>query len=308
MSDWSLAAKEVSSFPPSWPMAKGRIRDYLNCLALLFVLALLGCDRSSMMKKMIPEQDAAVAKHYTEAIRHGEYEALEQDAGPSLAGPELRGMLVNMTTIFPDPTEEPTSLKPVALGFFRKADGATNTSITLEYEFREKWVLAEVVTQKINGKVMLMGIQVRSIPESIETLNGFNFLGKGGSQYTVLLLALMAPLLALYAFVMCIKARLGMSKWLWLAFILVGVGKLAVNWTTGQVFFTPFAVQLVPGGASALGYAPWMVYTSLPIGAIAFLFYQRSKGEYVNAQLGTPNGEQLESVADDTVTKPEIDT
>ncbi len=283
------------------------LRTMRHMLVGIFLLvssiAIIGCDRSSMMRKMIPEQDATVAKHYVEAIRHSEYETVERDAGPSLAGPSLRGTLASMTAVFPDPTEEPASIKPVALGYFRKANGAMNTSITLEYEFREEWVLAEVVTQKADGIVRLTGVNVRSLPESMESLNGFNFVDKGGSQYTVLLLALAAPLLALYAFVMCFKTRLGSSKWLWLAFILVGVGKLTVNWTTGQLFFTPLAIQLIPGGASALGYGPWMVFTSLPLGAIAFLFDQSSKREPLKAQIGRSTGELVESVSDGSSTK-----
>src|SRR5665213_2154719 len=101
MNDGSLTEREVCSFQPSWLLARGRARDRLNRLAFFFVLALFGCDRSSMMKKMVPEQDVTVAKHYLEAIRHGDYETVEQDAGPSLAGPDLRGTLAKMTAIFP---------------------------------------------------------------------------------------------------------------------------------------------------------------------------------------------------------------
>jgi hypothetical protein len=278
MNDKSLSENAFPSYLLLGLRARARATRPLNGLALLLMLALLGCDRSSMMEKMIPEQDVSVATHYAEAIRRGEYETVEQNADPSIAGPDLDSTLANLTAIFPGPSEEPTSIKPVAMSFSRKANAAMNTSITLEYEFPEEWVLAEVTTQKVDGRITITGIHVQAIPESIESLNGFTFVNRGVSQYAMLILAIAAPLLVLYAFVLCFKARLGRSKWLWLVFILVGVGKLTVNWTTGQLFFTPLAIQLIPSGIYALGYAPWMIYISLPIGAIAFLFY-RSSGD-----------------------------
>jgi hypothetical protein len=300
-----MAEREVASFPLSRLLAKSRGRNLLNGTALLFVFALLGCDRSSMMKKMIPEQDAAVAKRYVEAIRHGEYETVEQNAAPSIAGPDLRSNLTSLRAVFPGSSTDPTSIKPVALRFFGNKHEAINTSITLEYEFPGEWVLAEVTTQKVGDAVTITGVHARSMPESIESVNGFTFADKGGSQYIVLILAIAAPLLALYAFVMCIKTRLGWSKWLWLVSILVGVGKLTVNWTTGQLFVTPFAIQLVPGGANAMGYAPWMVYTSLPVGAIAFLFYRNSRRAPAQAIPGGPESETDESTSTDSITTPD---
>ncbi len=230
-----------------------------------------------------------LAERYMDAIRHKDYETVEQIADPTIAGPDLRDALAGLAAIFPDPAEEPTSVKPVAINFFRKAGGATNTSITLEYEFSNEWLLAEVTTQKVEGVVTITGVHAKSIPESVESQNGFNLMNKGLSQYAVLLLAIATPLLTLYALVLCIKTKLDKRKWLWLAFILFGIGKLSVNWTTGQLYVMPLAVQLPPSGAHALGYAPWMVYTSIPLGAIIFLVYRDEIRASSNARLGSPN-------------------
>jgi hypothetical protein len=262
-----------------------------QALALTLLCALIGCDRTSMMRKMIPAQDATLAEHYMDAIRHKEYETVEQHADPSIAGPDLRNSLADLAAIFPDSAEDPASVKPVAMNLFRKAGGATNTSITLEYEFSQEWVLAEVTTQKVDGIVTITGVHAKSIPESVESQNGFNLKDKGLSQYFVLLLAIATPLFTLYALILCIKTRIEKRKWLWMVFILVGVGRLTVNWTTGQLYVMPFAVHLLSGGASAFGYAPWMIYVSLPIGAIIFFVYRDSISASSDAQLGSPTGE-----------------
>jgi hypothetical protein len=272
------------------------VKVYLSrlsqALALTLLCALVGCDRASMMRKMIPAQDATLAEHYMDAIRHKEYETVEQRAAPSIAGPDLRNSLADLAAIFPNPAEEPISVKPVAINLLRKAGGATNTSITLEYEFSNEWVLAEVTTQKVDSVATITGVHAKSIPESVESQNGFSLKNKDTSQYVVLFLAVLAPVFTLYALMLCIRTKIEKRKWLWIIFILVGVGKLTVNWTSGQVYVMPLAFQILSGGAMALGYAPWMIYVSLPIGAIIFLVYRDS----ISA---SPSDEPLHLVSDE---------
>jgi hypothetical protein len=62
-------------------------------------------------------------------------------------------------------------------------------------------------------------------------------------------------------------------KWLWIIFILIGFGKLSLNWTTGQILFNPlsFYVQLFSVAVIKHGpYAPWIFSISIPLGAIIF--------------------------------------
>ena len=127
-----------------------------------------------------------------------------------------------MKDIFPNPSEEPRSIKPVALSFLRKGNSSINTSISLEYEFLNEWVIAEIVTQKAEAGTKITGVNVRRLPVSIESLTGFKFLGRGETQYEVLLLAIASPLFALYACVICFKARLGKAKWIWAPITFLG--------------------------------------------------------------------------------------
>jgi hypothetical protein len=73
--------------------------------------------------------------------------------------------------------------------------------------------------------------------------------------------------------VRCIRRERGPKRWLWLGLTVVGVGKLAVNWTTGLAFLTPIFVSFPPAGATAPLYGPWTVYVSVPFGAIAYLLF-----------------------------------
>ena len=107
-----------------------------------------------------------------------------------------------------------------------------------------------------------MGFHVTPIADSLENLYRFTLVGKGATQYAILSLAVLAPLFSLYVFVLCIKTKMEKKKWLWLIFIVLGFGKLVVNWTTGEIYLTPLAIQL-PAAANAQFYGPWMVYVSI---------------------------------------------
>jgi hypothetical protein len=49
------------------------------------------------------------------------------------------------------------------------------------------------------------------------------------------------------------------------------VGRFGINWTNGETFYNFSYLQLPPGGAMAPPYGSWILYFSLPLGAILFL-------------------------------------
>ncbi len=65
-------------------------------------------------------------------------------------------------------------------------------------------------------------------------------------------------------------------KWLWMLFVLVGVGKLAVNWGTGEWTYQLLAIQIPCFTMTRPLYGTWTIGAYLPVGAILFLNH-RSK-------------------------------
>lgn len=233
-----------------------------------FCLLLLGCNQAALMKRFASPEDEANAKKYIDLLQQRRFEQIERELDPSLVDSNTQDTLARMAAMIP--AEGPKSIKVVGAHVFRGPD-VSRTNITLEYEFPSKWVLAELTTQKKEGSSTLVGFHVTPIADSLENLNKFNLVGKGKVQYFVLILAILSTLFSLYALVLCIRTKNVKNKWLWVIFVLVGVGKLTVNWTTGEWGFQTLAFQISCGIASAQLYGPWMVAVSLPLGAIVFL-------------------------------------
>jgi hypothetical protein len=259
----------VSGYRRRWREEMG---SRLKGFAVLILVVLAGCDQAAVMKKITPPEDEATARSYVELLHQDKFDQIEKDLDPSIQGPGTLATLASMTRMLP--AGAPSSIKVVGYQTSLTPDSRT-TRVTREYEFPGRWLLAEIVMRKSGEAVTVLGFHLTPMTDSLEHVNRFTLAGKAASQYTILGMAVLAPLFSLYALVLCIRTKLGKTKWLWLVLLLLGIGKVAVNWTTGQIFLTPIAFQIPPGGANSLLYSPWQVYVSLPVGAIVFLVLRR---------------------------------
>jgi len=240
--------------------------NYLVCVALCAFL--VGCDQATLMKKLTRPEDESAARNYVELLRQRELDQIESDLDPSLRSTDARDQLAGMATFLPH--DAPRSIKVVGAKTFSNPTYST-ADITLEYEFQDQWLLANVVTKRTGLDSTLIGFHVTPIPDSLENLNRFTLVGKSGVQYFVLILALCFFAFSLYALVLCIQTKNLRAKWAWMLVVLIGVGKVGINWSTGDWNFMLFAFQLPCAGANAALYGPWTVGAYLPLGAIIFL-------------------------------------
>lgn len=230
-------------------------------------LKFYGYDRASLLKKNIPQEDEALARDCVDLLLQNRLDELESRLDLNVKNADMREKLVEMSSYFPS---KPLSVKTVEGGVVHGRDFST-TAITLEYQFQGSWLLANLVIQTKAGVKTITTFGVTPTAERYEEVNEFTLADKGFSQSAGLLLTLSVVALTLYAFVLCVRMELGKKKWIWLVAIVVGVCRLTVNWTTGEWFFTPLALNIPPVQAWSSAYGPWMLQICSPVGAIAFL-------------------------------------
>lgn len=236
----------------------------------------MACSQEELIQKFSSPEDQAMAKSYIDRLRARSFDEIEEALDPSIRTANIRETLVKMADLVPN--QEPTSVKIVGAHSFSASDAKT-VNTTFEYNFGDKWLLANVAVRERQGTKTIVGFNVNPISQSLETQNRFTLAGKGAIQYSVLIAAIAAALLTLYSLVICAKTKFPKRKWLWVLFILVGFGKLAVNWTTGEWGIAPLSVQLFSAAAMAPLYGPWTIAVSLPLGAIVFLLFKRTRLE-----------------------------
>jgi len=243
------------------------LRLYLGSL-LVVGLSLAGCSKSDLLQRFASAEDQALARKYIDLLRHRQLEEIEKSTDPSLAEPSTGQTLIKMAALFP--TGEPTSVTLVGAQTFSSPDSST-VNLTFEYGFAGKWLVTNVALKKQRGNTTIVGFHVNPQPTSLEAQNKFALNGKTPVQYAVLGLAIVVPLFTLWALASCVRTKLRGRKWPWILFIVLGVGRFAVNWTTGAWGFAPISVQLFGASATALFYGPWTLAVSLPLGAMVFL-------------------------------------
>ena len=240
--------------------------------AVCLTLLLGACSQDALMQKFASSAEQAAARAYIDQLRNREFAEIEKAADTMIAGPTLDATLGKMAGLIP--SGPPVSVKLV--GAHRlSASGGTTVNLTFEFQFPDRWVLANVATRSKDGSTTIIGLNVYPELSSLESANRFTLSGKTAFQYFVLGSAIVAAIFTLVVLFVCVRTKIKRRKWLWVLFILFGFGKLSVNWTTGQWGFMALAAQLFSAAAAAPLYGPWMVSVSLPIGAILFLIYRR---------------------------------
>ncbi len=291
----------LSALTPEWN-GSAELRSprvwWVRCCCLLFLalplggcnrdnyLRLFGYDRAALLKKYTPQDDEILAIHYVDLLRQSQFEQIEDRLDPSIKNPETRDTLTGMSDTIP--TGEPTSIKTVDSRVIYGRDSSTSC-ITLEYEFAPQaipingsaelsgvWLIAQVVIQTKGGVKSITGLHVSPSSRSFEEINEFTLANKGISQYAALCLAIGAAGFSVYAFVLCIRTRMGKKKWFWLVLILVGIFRFNVNWTTGEWSFTPLTVQVPPVMTACSLYGACTLQIMVPLGAIAFLLLRKN--------------------------------
>jgi hypothetical protein len=241
-------------------------------IVMVLLSELVGCNQADLIQKFASPADQALARNYIDLLRQRQIDRIEKATDPSIADETLHGKLVQMADLIP--TGEPTSV--LLVGAYRTNVGESSTvNLTYEYGFSGRWILSNVAVKTQAGKTSIVGISVIPQPESLEEQHKFKLVDKTVTQYLVLALVIVLPLLTLFALVVCIRTRMNGRKWPWILFVICGFGKLAVNWTTGEWSFLPVAFQVASASVFAPLYGQWTLAVSLPLGAIIFLLRRR---------------------------------
>ena len=244
----------------------------------------------SIIKRFTPQHAQSEAEAYVDLLRTNQFDQIKKDLDPSIVSDDTNGQLAFMASLIP--AQKPLSIKVVGVHTTAQANLAGSTSsernIILEYEFPDKWLVVNLVTRRQNGTQTIVVFNVNQLQDSLEHSNRLTLAGKGGENYAILIMFLVDMGLTLYVLVLCVRAGASKRNWYWPILCLIGVGKFALNWTTGESNFTPIWIGIPPGGADGTFYSPWTVYAAIPLGAIVFLLYNRRQPQPPQIVPGNP--------------------
>ena len=234
--------------------------------ALFAVLALSACAGSSLTAS----QDAELRSVFTQ-MRLGRIARAEAAFDPRFSRPELGKTLAGLARVIP--RQPPQSVRLLASSSVETSLGQAYLA-TYEYGYPDRFLIVRTgIFRPAAAAPMVNTFYIDVAPMHVVRANALTLEGKSARQYGFLALAVASPLMIVIALISLARSLRVRGKALWMIGMVIGLGALTMNWTTGAVgvrplFIDPFGVWVMHADTPA---APWMITASLPLVALIYL-------------------------------------
>ena len=242
-----------------------RVTRFGKFAAVLLLHGMTGCGR--LIGRIAPDS-IRESKTYFEELRQRQIDQILQSFDSSADKDRLRVDLGKVIALVPQ--QEPESVETLGATVECKASGLCTKLIILEYKYPDHWIMFQVTTSNRSGHDAITDLTVTPESVPLESMSQFTLRAKGWLNYTILLMALLSVGFATYALVLCIRTPIQRWKWLWLIVTILGLGKLGIEWSSGELWYKIFHLSILPAGWGFDSESPFM-YASIPAGAILFL-------------------------------------
>ncbi|MFT3870930.1 MAG: hypothetical protein QM715_20950 [Nibricoccus sp.] len=242
--------------------------------ALFLLLLLNACKPSTMIENFADDAKEQMALHYIQRLVDNDTTALIQELDSSLRSGNELSQFDQMRSLIPAGKPNVTNL--VGYNSFKSSE-VLRYNLTYQFGYGSTWIAVNVAWNELpDGKCQIIGMHVYPLTEPLQKTHAFNFARATSRHYVFFVAAILLPIFTIATLVVCIRTKLARRKWLWILFILFGLGQISINWTNGQCGFWLLSILLFSGSATASSiYSPWIVSFSLPIGAVLFWIYRK---------------------------------
>lgn len=244
-------------------------------LLLIILLAAPACSSyyEGLIKKVLPEDVDAFARTCIEEAVNNDVDGIIARIAPEDRTEGMREEFQRLSKYMRKGGLVKVSTAGVEAN---TAEGSTAYNITYELQHASGWQAAGFLLVKQGDTILLKGLDVNNLPDSIAAMNRFTFQGKTATHYLFFFLNIAYLIVIGSALVLCIRTRPLRRKWLWLIITLLGVAGFSFNWTTGAYEISPLSFGFnVSTFVSPFPYIPSILKFYVPAGAIFFLLKRR---------------------------------
>ena len=243
----------------------------------LTLLLVAGCEPSM---QAISSKSAAdpVARRTIELVQLGRTVEALVNFEPSVLPNNAVEVFAGMRRVLPESST--ASIELVFWRWFKSlVQDRVDETCVFHVKGRARSALVFITARTESGKTLLTGFRAQAAPANLWDANPFRLRGMSLVQYALLISAVIVPLFMLGTALACVRST-RRRKWLWVPFIIVGIGKFGVQCVAGgQFFLQPLMFQLL--GVTVFKfpvYEPWVVAVSLPLGALVYWITNRKAG------------------------------
>ncbi|WP_298770599.1 hypothetical protein [uncultured Shewanella sp.] len=236
-------------------------------LTIIFVLFMVGCSYEDMKESTVPKEESSFARDYLDLLRVKNYGYIKAQMHPELLAKLTVEKLDELSGFFPEGEPIKNELMGSNVRIFNDVWSA---NFSFESQFKVGWSISSVSMTKQDGKLLVTGINVYRTNESQRVLSSFANAELSVPKFLILALTIVTPIFMIVTCFFVYRTPIE-KKWRWYLLSFVGVGAVAMNWTTGEIVTKIVTIKLLGVGASAASeFAPFIFTFTIPIGAIAF--------------------------------------
>lgn len=238
-------------------------------LTWLLPLLLLGCSPDKAMNALMLPGEKQSTEQLLNQVAQGNRPA------PGLLDPNLDQQLVPQLAAFRAELP-PAPVKLHLLQYSFVVSDERNSTATYEVSGGGRFALAVVVTREKGGKRDIIGVHAERLPGSALSQNAFTLSGKPIGHYAMLVAMAAAVGVTIAALIRIWRSGLFRRRILWTIGAVIGLGTLALNWTSGAWSFQLLSFNLFSAGYYKQPvFAPWILKVGVPIVAIVALLVKR---------------------------------
>lgn len=254
-------------------------------LALIAALLVASCSYEDMKELIVPKEESSFARQYLDQLRLKNYEYVTSQMHPELLVKVTTEELDKLADYFPDGDPISTELMGSNVKMFNDVWSA---NFSFESQFNDSWTVSSVSMTKEGEKVLVTSINVYRTNESQKIINSFSKVEVSASKLLVLALTFITPIFMLVTCVFVRRTPIE-KKLRWYLLSFVGVGTVAMNWTTGEIGTKIATIKLLGFSAGAGSeFAPVILVFTVPVGAIVFWFKRKKLIEQSLANKASP--------------------
>jgi len=240
------------------------LRGILSAFMLACALAAGACS-----VEPAPELEAAARDTFRQFVA-SDFDAMREAAPNAEARAEI-DQLARVVAYMPD--TNPESARRVSYSMFQSFSGGNSTfQLIHEYGWPTHLALATVSFEQASSETAPTAQRINVNVATREELkvHDFGFAGKSFLHIAMLAAVILSPLLMVTAIVMSIRTPEVERRWLWCIVAVLTVCRFHLDWTSGAFQWTLLAAGFINQGVTRLDtpFAPWVVSTSIPIGAL----------------------------------------
>ncbi|UTC75133.1 hypothetical protein E4O03_13320 [Treponema sp. OMZ 792] len=249
------------------------MKNLKNLLLLLSLFPVFSCSYNNIVSIIAPHEEIEIAKEYISKFKEKDFNFIYENSDENIKKQLTQETFNNIETLIPNSKVS----NIIMLGSHKKIlNEQTYYEFLFEYEYQNKEFRIISLNFKKENTLILQGFRITAAPDSQKNINKFTLKDKTWKHITILLLAILMPLYSIFIFVLCIKTPKFKKKVLWCILILFGIFSVSINWTTGSINLSFFAIYFLSASAMAASpYAAWNISFSIPLFAILFLFKRK---------------------------------